>query len=247
MVIPTPWSRRAAQTATIVLAAATGAAYSMNVPERMILTKIMKNAPLRSASVLPLDFGVGVKELEAIQGDEMIGRNTGRFGSVAFVVRRPGWVLCREHGQQLLQLAAEESKPLEGFGLFGLVKETGVDDEGLIEFHKTHYPHPLYKDVDLEYYRAFGDKKVYSDISWNPLSWYGGMKNMQGRLDKKGLEGNLIGEGLKKGGIIIFGTNGEPTYMYLEETGTELELEDIKAALAAVKEKAGVAMSHEEL
>jgi hypothetical protein len=62
----------------------------MKLPERVILTQVMKNAPLTTASVLPLDFGVGVKELEAIQGEEMIGRNTGRLGSVAFVVRRPG-------------------------------------------------------------------------------------------------------------------------------------------------------------
>lgn len=88
MMRTTPWSRRAAQTASVALAAAGAAA--MNVPERMMLTQIMKNAPLTSASVLPLDFGVGVKELEAIQGEEMIGRHTGEFGSVAFVVRRPG-------------------------------------------------------------------------------------------------------------------------------------------------------------
>jgi hypothetical protein len=54
------------------------------------LTPAMKIAPLTSASFLPLDFGVGVKESEAILGEEMVGRNTGRFGSVAFVVRRPG-------------------------------------------------------------------------------------------------------------------------------------------------------------
>ena len=81
-----------AQTAAgITLVAASAATVAaMKLPERMILTPAMKNAPLTSASVLPLDFGVGVKELEAIQGEEMIGRNTGRLGSVAFVVRRPG-------------------------------------------------------------------------------------------------------------------------------------------------------------
>jgi hypothetical protein len=115
------------------------------------------------------------------------------------------------------------------------------DDEGLIEFHKTHYPHTLYKDVDLEYYRAFGDKSILSDVSWNPLSWYGGRKRLKARMGNKELEGNLVGEGLKKGGVIIFGKDGEPKYMYLEITGSELELDDIKAALAAVKEEAGAA------
>lgn len=138
-----------------------------------------------------------------------------------------------------MQLAAEESKPLDGFGLFGLVKETGVDDEGLIDFYKNHFPHPLYKDVDLEYYRAFGDKSILGSVSWNPLSWYGGMKKVKERTATKGLEGNLIGEGLKRGGVIIFGKDGEPKHMYLEETGSELELDDIKAALAAVRKEAG--------
>jgi hypothetical protein len=42
-------------------------------------------------------------------------------------------VLCREHGQQLMQLAAENdektsssSSSLKGFELFGVIKETGV-------------------------------------------------------------------------------------------------------------------------
>ena len=30
----------------------------------------------------------------------------------------------------LSELAARDDKPLDGFGLFGLVKEVGVDDEG---------------------------------------------------------------------------------------------------------------------
>jgi hypothetical protein len=113
------------------------------------------------------------------------------------------------------------------------------DDEGLIEFYKNHFPHPLYKDVNLEYYHAFGDKSIFGVVSWNPFSWRGGMKRMKERMAKKGLEGNLIGEGTKLGGVIVFGKDGEPKYMYLEETGVELDLDDIKAALAAVKEEAG--------
>lgn len=121
------------------------------------------------------------------------------------------------------------------------------DDEGLIEFYTKHFPHPLYKDVNLEYYRAFGDKTIFRDVSWNPFSWYGGMNRLKERMTKKGLEGNLIGEGTKKGGVIIFGKDGKPKYMYLEQTGSELELDDIKAALAAVKKEAGAADVQTEL
>jgi len=33
--------------------------------------------------------------------------------------------LCREHGQQLTEIAAS-SDAMKGFGIFGVVKETGV-------------------------------------------------------------------------------------------------------------------------
>lgn len=57
---------------------------------------------------------------------------------------------------------------------------------------------------------------------------------MTARLNEKGLEGNLKGEGMVKGGIIIFDKNGAAKYAYTEETGTPLPIDDIKAALEAV-------------
>jgi hypothetical protein len=41
-----------------------------------------------------------------------------------------GWALCREEGRAIADLAARDDKPLDGFGIFGIVKEVGVDDEG---------------------------------------------------------------------------------------------------------------------
>jgi hypothetical protein len=56
------------------------------------------------------------------------------------------------------------------------------------------------------------------------------------RLKDKKLEGNMKGEGLKTGGIIIFGTDGKPKYMYPEVTGSPLEVDDLLAAVQAVRE-----------
>jgi hypothetical protein len=110
------------------------------VPEYMHLSPIMKNTNswLNKAQLKPLDFDQKsflegenniVKEKDILlKGNEVVQRNMGKYGSIAFIVRRPGWVLCREHGQQLTDLAATTNKNdgLNGFKLFGIIKETGV-------------------------------------------------------------------------------------------------------------------------
>jgi len=135
----------------------------------------------------------------------------------------------------LRDLAANETKPLEGFDLFGVIKETGVDDEGLAEFSK-HYPFPLYRDQNLQFYEALG-KRQLKLTTWNPLRLWKGYRDMTQRLKEKDLAGNLVGEGLVQGGVIIFGNDGQPRYSYLEETGSEIPVDDIVAAVRAVKEE----------
>mmetsp|Transcript_12687 Transcript_12687/g.18647 ORF Transcript_12687/g.18647 Transcript_12687/m.18647 type:complete len:134 (+) Transcript_12687:454-855(+) len=124
---------------------------------------------------------------------------------------------------------------MKGFDLWGVVKEIGVDDEGLTEFYKNSYPFPLYKDDGLVFYNEFYGKRKLKLTTWNPFALYGAYKDMTARLKEKNLEGNLTGEGLVQGGIIIFGKDGKAKYAYEEETGKEVPMEDIIAALKAVK------------
>ena len=63
---------------------------AMAIPERMQLTETMKSANLGTAKLIPIDFTVGVQELEPVTGEEAIMTNTDSIGSIAFVVRRPG-------------------------------------------------------------------------------------------------------------------------------------------------------------
>lgn len=127
---------------------------------------------------------------------------------------------------------------MKGFGIFGVVKETGVDDAGLRVFQKDHFSYPLYRDENLDFYRAFGDGKITDHLSWwsvlNPYKIYKGMKAMKKRMKSKNLEGNLVGEGLKTGGVIVFGSDGEPRYAYPEITGSALETDDLLAAIRDV-------------
>jgi hypothetical protein len=124
---------------------------------------------------------------------------------------------------------------MKGFGMFGVVKETGVDDEGLSVFHDDHFSYPLYKDEGLVFYNDFFGKRKIALSTYNPFKLYSGYKSMTKRLKEKNLEGNMVGEGMVQGGLIIFDKAGDAVYAYEEEIGSELVLEDIITALKAVQ------------
>ena len=124
---------------------------------------------------------------------------------------------------------------MKGFDLFGVVKEVGVDDEGLTAFYNDHFTYPLYKDDGLVFYNDFFGKRKIKLTTYNPFRLYRGYKDMTNRLKEKELEGNMVGEGLVQGGLIIFDTNGKAVYAYEEEIGSELKMEDIVAAVKAVQ------------
>jgi AhpC/TSA antioxidant enzyme len=170
---------------------------------------------------------------------DVLLKHGGLYGTVCFVIRRPGCVLCREHALTLLSLLSVPSdgglsqSPMHGFGLFGVIKETGVDDVGLAEFMTQAFPgQPVYRDADLGYYRALGNQKV----SLMSLMYDYFFKSMGSRLKQKNLEGNLKGEGLTKGGILVFDRNQQVRYAYVEETGHDIPVTDMVAALNAVRE-----------
>ncbi|KAL7568201.1 hypothetical protein ACA910_004203 [Epithemia clementina (nom. ined.)] len=230
-----------------LLSGTTGGVMSMAIPSsRMELSESMREAVsqniLSSAKLIPLDIRRPdgnattsvVERTDAtisLQQAAVKHGGTPNSGSIAFVVRRPGCVLCREHGQQLSEFAAEQGKgggPT--FGFWGIVKETGVDDVGLSEFYQQHYTFPLYRDVDKVTYQALGNRKI-SLPTWNPFRLWKGYRTLSQRLAQKQLQGNLVGEGMVQGGVFVFDAQGTLRYAYPEETGVPLELEDLKAAM----------------
>lgn len=210
----------------------------MAIPSRMMLSSKMEAAQslLSKALLTSLDIsseGVVTPSSTPEPLSQVVSKHTGSCGSICFVVRRPGWVLCREHGKQLTDLAnnSDTNKLMEGFELFGNVKEIGVDDEGLSKFYNSYFRYPLYKDDDLVTYNDFFGKRKIKLTTYNPFKLYKGYKEMNKRLADKKIEKNMKGEGMVQGGLIIFDKAGKARYAYEEEIGSELVMEDIITAL----------------
>ena len=110
-----------------------------------------------------------------------------------------------------------------------------------MEFYNDYFPYPLYRDDDREFFAALGNRSIFSapTKSYNPLKIWRNIKAIGKRL--KGnptLQGNMKGDGYTAGGLIIFDNNGEPMFIYEEDTGSEFVMDDIKAALEAVRSNA---------
>lgn len=124
----------------------------------------------------------------------------------------------------------------DGINIFGIVKETGVDDEGLVEFHNKYFRFPLFCDKSYAFYRALGDRKVGLKDIWNPLSIIGIICEAIQRIRDKSISGNMLGEGIVQGGFIIFDRDGAPKCMYQEATGVDLPVRDLAGALNAIQD-----------
>lgn len=122
-----------------------------------------------------------------------------------------------------------------------------MDDAGLEEFHSIYFPFPLYRDVNLEFYKAFGNSSILDGMSWNPYKWWKGFKQISKRLQEKSIDGNMKGEGKTTGGLVIFGVDGEAKYMYKEETGIPIDEELFLKAIQAVRDSQMTTITSSEL
>lgn len=140
-------------------------------------------------------------------------------------------------------LAAQLDLKNGDFGIIGIVKETGVDDEGLVQFYNDYFKYPLYCDKAYSFYQALGDRKVGVQIAFNPLALVDLVCNAYSRLTSKGVEGNFVGEGFTQGGVIFFDAAGKPKYAYEEQTGQDVPIGDIVTVVNAMRREAETASS----
>ncbi len=57
---------------------------------------------------------------------------------------------------------------LNGFHLKSIVKETGIDDEGLKEFINEYFPYVCYKDQERVFYKNLGSGTMF--LGFNPMN-----------------------------------------------------------------------------
>lgn len=163
--------------------------------------------------------------------------------TVVFVIRRPGWKWCREEGLDLSNL--QKSGGLGDAPLVGVIKEVGPQNDSSIEkdelgtrlFQQDYFSYPVYLDANQDFYKALGNRRLFSLVSWNPLTWWSSMKEMSGRTDARGIPGNLKGEGIVLGGVVVISKDNGVVYQYLEQTGMPVPVDEISAAVKKALQK----------
>ena len=80
------------QKAVVVMALSVVSGMVVSVPERMQLTPVMKSKDWSQTSLIPIELTVGIQEMEdkKVTAEQAIKDNMGKYGSIAFAVRRPG-------------------------------------------------------------------------------------------------------------------------------------------------------------
>jgi hypothetical protein len=206
------------------------------VPRNMQLNETLRSnaRELHGIPLIPLNCTFGVVNEKApvsfktalIKEAKLRGGKRSKV-SVVFVVRRPGCASCREHGLQLTELAKEE----RGVSFWGIVKETGIEEEGIITFYKEFFHFPLYKDEKWRTYKAMGDRKL------SPLKAIKRAFEARSRWTRKGITNQFkAGDIWLQGGILIF-KNGVLRYAYEEDFGRELNLSEIQATIQVLREE----------
>lgn len=140
-----------------------------------------------------------------------------------------------------MELSSRFGKGFENnINLFGVIKEVGVDDEGLADFENKYFNHnDLFLDAEKGFYAALGNKSLTNQRlhSWNPFTLYSDFNKLMGRMKDKGIEGNLKGEGLLKGGLYIVSPTAGVVYEHKEQSGTPMPYEEIEQTVAALLQR----------
>ena len=111
---------------------------------------------------------------------------------------------------------------------------------GIADFENSYFCAPLYHDPERAFYKALGSKPLFTlggigKALLNPLKLRRELKGMGERMKGKGVEGNLRGDGLTKGGILVIGPDGDVKFTFYEDPGNGVPPEEAAKIIAAAK------------
>ncbi|CAB9521866.1 expressed unknown protein [Seminavis robusta] len=121
--------------------------------------------------------------------------------------------------------------------LLATVKETGVNDVGLLTFYKTFFQrYPVYQDEKWQLYHAMGGRKV------GPFKLMYKLIKAQGRYFKKGFwhsprNVKVLRSPWMTGGVLVFNKKGELTYALEESVGKPFDMERLQAAIEETRDQ----------
>ena len=130
--------------------------------------------------------------------------------------------------------------------IVGVVKEEelkNVEEDkmrGVVEFEKEYFCGPLFlSDEERSLYEFLGNKPIFTfgtlgKALINPFKVRRELKEMGERMKSKGLEGNLVGDGLTKGGVLCIAPDGELKYTFYEDAGKGIPKECLSKIVEAV-------------
>jgi len=186
----------------------------------------MKTADFHKATLVSLKFDTDtlVEEIDVFTGKEVLTTDPGPIGTLVFVVRRPGWPLVR--GDARILQSKINAGEFQGFHVRSIVKETGIDDQGLNEFVTEYFPYSTYKDQARTFYDALGSGKM--SIGFNPLAMVRLITDSMTRMKELDVKTyNAKGEGFLQGGWILFDPSGTPRAAFQENAKKRVPINDI--------------------
>lgn len=99
---------------------------------------------------------------------------------------------------------------------------------------------PCFLDEEKIFVSELGERSIdfkLGRIFRNPIGVWRDFKALGQRLKAKGgIEGNMVGEGVTLGGILVVSQSGELLYRYDEDTGQEIPRDAIAAALSQLEQ-----------
>ena len=165
---------------------------------------------------------------EAIRLPRMIRherRMTGKATdvSVVFCVRRPGCGACRIHAQALVRMVASMDPSIS---LVGIVKHV-KDVQAYRDFQHDYFGDlPIYRDPQWATFQALGNRKI-STLKLLKLAPRMNQTYQERQVENVPLGGDIW----TQGGILVLDRHANLRYVYYENYGHDLDLDEIRHAI----------------